>query len=193
MATLVADHGNGLYPPFRPCARRTPRPDNMRGLPKCVWLLPVLLGTFLCSSTAAFAARAGQNRHAVTALPPPGRLVPFPGTSLAGQGRWQPAGRLIAGRPAIYDTTLEPQSEPGVAAGIAWMDPKLLRPTLYSGSLSPGGFGWKYTAPVEPVAARALVAAFNGGFQFPSSDGGYFSEGKTVFPLRVGGCVICNL
>ena len=74
-------------------------------------------------------------------------------------------------------------SRPGLHAGTE----SCSRPTLYSGSLSPGGYGWKYTAPVEPVAARALVAAFNGGFQFPSSDGGYFSEGKIVFPLRVGG------
>jgi hypothetical protein len=66
------------------------------------------------------------------------------------------------------------------------MDTKLLRPVLYSGSLSPGGYGWKYTTPVQGAAARALVAAFNGGFQFPSADGGYFSEGKMVFPLRVG-------
>ena len=54
------------------------------------------------------------------------------------------------------------------------------------GSLSPGGYGWKYTAPVQGSAAQALVAAFNGGFQFPSTDGGYFSEGEMVFPLRTG-------
>ena len=36
-------------------------------------------------------------------------------------------------------------------------------------------------APVQPAAARTLVAAFNGRFQFPSTDGGYYSEGKLVF------------
>jgi hypothetical protein len=105
---------------------------------------------------------------------------------LAGQGLWHATGRLVDGRPVVYETTLEPPQDPGVVAGVAWMDARLLRPTLYSGSLSPGGFGWKYTAPVPASAARTLVAAFNGGFQFPSTDGGYFSEGKLVFPLRVG-------
>jgi len=86
----------------------------------------------------------------------------------------------------VYETTLEPPQDPGAVAGVAWMDTRLLRPALYSGSISPGGYGWRYTAPVQGAAARALVAAFNGGFQFPSTDGGYFSEGKIVFPLRVG-------
>ena len=95
-------------------------------------------------------------------------------------------GRVVDGHPAVHETTLVPPLEPGDVAGIAWMDPKLLRPTLYSGSLNPGGYGWKYTAPVQPAAARTLVATFNGGFQFPSTAGGYFSEGMLVFPLRVG-------
>ena len=116
----------------------------------------------------------------------PRPLSPYPGPALAGQGVWSPVGRLVDGRPVIYETTLQPPQDPGTVAGVAWMDTKLLRPVLYSGSLSPGGYGWKYTAPVQGSAAQALVAAFNGGFQFPSTDGGYFSEGKMVFPLRVG-------
>jgi hypothetical protein len=67
------------------------------------------------------------------------------------------------------------------------MDPKLLRAALYSGSGSPGGGPWKLTAPISPAAARTLVAAFNGGFKFPASEGGYFSEGRLVYPLRAGG------
>ena len=73
-----------------------------------------------------------------------------------------------------------------VVAGIAWMDMKLLRARLYSGSLSPGGLLWKYTAPISQSAARSLVAAFNGGFLLKSSNGGYLSEGHLVAPLRAG-------
>jgi hypothetical protein len=151
-----------------------------------IGLIMAVIGLSLFPPTTASATSVVKQRGASDGLPAPGSLVPFAGTSLPGQGHWSPAGRLVAGEPAIYETTLTPPLEPGVVAGIAWMDPKLLRATLYSGSLSPGGFGWKYIAPVEPSAARALVAAFNGGFQFPSTDGGYFSEGKMVFPLRVG-------
>jgi hypothetical protein len=66
------------------------------------------------------------------------------------------------------------------------MDTRLLKARLYSGSLSPGGLSWHYTAPVSHVAARTLVAAFNGGFLLADSHGGYLSEGKTVAPLRDG-------
>ena len=41
-------------------------------------------------------------------------------------------------------------------------------------------------APVQPAAARTLVATFDGGFQFPSNDGGSCSEEKLVSSLRVG-------
>jgi hypothetical protein len=68
------------------------------------------------------------------------------------------------------------------------MDSRLLSARLYSGSESPGWIpsGWRYTAPILPNDARRLVAAFNGGFKFPQSDGGYYSEGHLVFPLRDG-------
>ena len=86
----------------------------------------------------------------------------------------------------MYETTLELPDEADATAGVVWMDTRLLRATLYSGSISPGGLNWKYTAPIEPNAARTLVAAFNGGFKFPDSQGGYFSEKKLAFPLRTG-------
>jgi hypothetical protein len=39
------------------------------------------------------------------------------------------------------------------------MDMKLLSARLYSGSLSPGGLGYKFTAPVLPDAETTLAAA----------------------------------
>ena len=66
------------------------------------------------------------------------------------------------------------------------MDTTLLRARLYSGSLSPGGPFWKYTAPITRSAARTLVAAFNGGFLLKDSHGGYLSEGHLVAPLVDG-------
>jgi hypothetical protein len=66
------------------------------------------------------------------------------------------------------------------------MNTRLLRARLYSGSLSPGGVSWKNTAPISPAASRTLVAAFAGGFLLKVSQGGYFSEGRFVAPLRAG-------
>lgn len=119
-------------------------------------------------------------------LPSPAALRPFPGTpAYGGAGAWQPAGRLVAGKPAVYETLLVP---PGNTkrAGIAWMDTSLLSARLYSGSLSPGGGPYKYTAPVAPSAASSLVAAFNGGFQMKDAHGGYYTEGRMIRPLVRG-------
>jgi uncharacterized protein YigE (DUF2233 family) len=66
------------------------------------------------------------------------------------------------------------------------MDTKLLRATLYSGSYIPGGGPYKYTAPILPSAARSLEAAFNAGFRMQDANGGYYTQGKTIIPLRDG-------
>jgi hypothetical protein len=99
---------------------------------------------------------------------------------------WQKAGRLVGGRPAVYETLLVPPGD-SKRAGIAWMDTHLLSARLYSGSMSPGGGPYKYTAPVTQTAASSLVAAFNGGFKMADAHGGYYTEGRTVRPLVRGG------
>jgi hypothetical protein len=85
----------------------------------------------------------------------------------------------------VYETTLIPPggSKP---AGIAWMDTHLLAARLYSGSESPGGGPYRYTAPIQQRSARYLVAAFNGGFKMNAARGGYYTEGRMVDPLRRG-------
>lgn len=85
----------------------------------------------------------------------------------------------------IYETLLVP---PGGTkrAGIAWMNKNLLSARLYSGSMSPGGGPFKYTAPVSPAAASTLVAAFNGGFKMADAHGGYYTEGRVIRPLVNG-------
>jgi hypothetical protein len=119
-------------------------------------------------------------------LSPPAPLAAFSTATIRGGGKWHRAGRLVDGKPAIFETSLVPPLS-SYPAGIAWMDTRLLKAQLYSGSLSPGGGPWHYTAPISAVAARSLVAAFNGGFKFPATKGGYYSEGKLVYPLRTGG------
>jgi hypothetical protein len=119
-------------------------------------------------------------------LPGPAALQPFPGTpAFRDLGIWQPAGRLVSGDPAVYETLLVPPGDTK-RAGIAWMDTSLLSARLYSGSLSPGGGPYKYTAPVTSAAASSLVAAFNGGFQMNDAHGGYYSEGRMIRPLVPG-------
>jgi hypothetical protein len=91
----------------------------------------------------------------------------------------------VRGLAAVYETTLVPPGG-GQPAGIAWMDGHLLSARLYSGSRSPGGGPYRYTAPVKPAQAVSLVAAFNGGFLMKDADGGYYTEGRMIDPLRDG-------
>ncbi|MCL4446215.1 MAG: phosphodiester glycosidase family protein [Actinobacteria bacterium] len=118
-------------------------------------------------------------------LPTPAPLTPFATPSLPGEGSWSPAGRLVNGVPAVYETTLIPPSgtQP---AGIAWMDTALLSARLYSGSMSPGGGPYRYTAPIQTAQATSLVAAFNGGFVMNVAGGGYYTDGRTIDPLVNG-------
>ncbi len=113
--------------------------------------------------------------------------MPFARPPLAGEGKWVAAGRPVDGLPAVYTTFMRPDAvHTSVVDGVAWMDTKLLSATLYSGSYIPGGGPYRYTAPIQPAAARTLVAAFNAGFRMQDANGGYFTQGQTILPLRSG-------
>jgi hypothetical protein len=132
-------------------------------------------------------ATAAAHHEVVPHLPTPAPLVSFARPSLPEEGAWKPVGRLVRGIPAVYETFLRPDAiHTSVVDGVAWMDTKLLSATLYSGSYIPGGGPYKYTAPIEPDAARSLVAAFNAGFRMQDANGGYYTQGETVIPLRSG-------
>jgi hypothetical protein len=120
-------------------------------------------------------------------LPTPAPLQPFASPAIAGEGEWSPTGRLVGGIPAVYETTLRPDAvHTSFVVGVAWMDTKLLRATLYSGSQIPGGGPYAHTAPIQPAAASSLVAAFNAGFLMSDAQGGYYTDSKVVIPLRSG-------
>ena len=121
-------------------------------------------------------------------LAPPAPITPIVSTSpVAGEGQWSPAGRLVHGLPAVYETMLRPSAiHTSYVVGVAWMDTKLLHATLYSGSQIPGGGPYTHTAPVTPSNATSLVAAFNAGFLMSGANGGYYTDAKTIIPLRVG-------
>ena len=137
--------------------------------------------------TGAATSNAKGSRVSGAPLPTPLAVRPFQNPALPGEGVWHPSGRIVQGRSAVYTTTIRLPGTSAVEAGIAWMDTRLLRARLYSGSLSPGGLSWKYSAPISPSASKTLVAAFSGGFLLKDTHGGYFSEGRMVAPLRVGG------
>ncbi len=117
----------------------------------------------------------------------PARMTSPAKHELKGEGVWRPAGRLVGGIPAVYTTWVRPDGvHTSLVTGVAWMDTKLLRATLYSGSTIPGGGPYPHTAPVGKASAKSVVAAFNAGFLMQNAEGGYYTDGKAVAPLRKG-------
>jgi hypothetical protein len=120
-------------------------------------------------------------------LPAPAPITPIATPPVAGEGQWSPAGRLVDGLPAVYETVLRPSAiHTSYVVGVAWMDTKLLRATLYSGSQIPGGGPYTHTAPISPTDATTAVSAFNAGFLMSDANGGYYTDNTTVIPLRTG-------
>ncbi len=119
-------------------------------------------------------------------LPPPSPIVPLATPALPGEGAWSPIGRTVDGVPTTYAAFLRPDPvHTSLVTGIAWMDTKLLRATLYSGTEEPGGT-WQHMAPIPASEAPTLDAAFNSGFRLDASNGGYYTEGRTAQPLVNG-------
>ena len=123
----------------------------------------------------------------VTHLPTPSPLAPFASSPVAGEGQWSPVGRPVDGVPAVYETMLRPDAiHTSYVVGVAWMDTKLLKATLYSGSQIPGGGPYSHTAPISGADSNSLVAAFNAGFLMSDANGGYYTDNRTVVALRTG-------
>lgn len=127
-------------------------------------------------------------------LPVPPRLISPAPHQLPGEGVWHPVGRTTAnGVPTTYEAFIRPDAvHTSYVVGVAWMDTKLLQAQLYSGSQIPGKMGlpYRYSAPISPIASRAIVDAFNSGFRMQDAQGGYYTDGKVLIPLRVGAASI---
>jgi hypothetical protein len=123
----------------------------------------------------------------VSHLPEPAAIVPIASPPVNGEGQWSPAGRLVDGVPAVYTTELRPSAiHTSFVVGVAWMDTTLLKAALYSGSQIPGGGPFTHTAPISPTDSTSVVTAFNAGFLMSGANGGYYTDGKTIDPLRTG-------
>ena len=117
----------------------------------------------------------------------PAKLASPAGKPLKGEGHW----RILAKAhnvPAIYGTYLRPDKvHTSYVAGIASMNPHLLKFELHPGSEDPGAGNWGKAQPdIPPGQRRGLLATFNGGFKVASSQGGFFLNGTTRGVLQRG-------
>lgn len=105
--------------------------------------------------------------------------------ALKGEGVWSVVARSN-GQPAVWTTGLRPSKRYGsVRASFAVIDQTYLRAALFNGSELPGG-KWQRGNKVPASLTPVIRFAFNGGFRREHAQGGYLTEGKTAWPLKVG-------
>jgi hypothetical protein len=130
-----------------------------------------------------------KNKHQSTGpgFGRPDKLTSPAGKPVQGEGHWRILAR-VHGVPAIYGTYLRPDKvHTSYVAGIASMNPHLLKFELHPGSADPGAGNWGKAQPdIPPGQRRGLLATFNGGFKVASSQGGFFLNGTTRGVLQHG-------
>ncbi|MEY4338554.1 MAG: hypothetical protein RLZ14_404 [Actinomycetota bacterium] len=109
---------------------------------------------------------------------PPEPIAPVNSPARPGEGQWTQR-MALRDVPVLWTTSFRPiLFRRATVASIAVFDQTKLRAALYNGVFLPGGGPWKNYKKVSGAAVPALVAAFNGGFQFRHIRGGYMTEGK---------------
>ena len=140
-------------------------------------------------TSASQASRLSDLPPAPTHLPAPAPIQPIVASPLPGEGRWQMAGRLVKGLPALMVTYLRPDPiHTSLVAGVMWLDTTLLRAELVPGTQLPSAATpWTGLHFSIPVTTRAnLVATFNSGFLLRDSGGGWYGQGRMAVPLVDG-------
>jgi hypothetical protein len=145
--------------------------------------------SFPLTGPGADRASGGRAVRKVVAVPsfgPPRRLRSFAGRSLPGEGSWRVLA-TVHGEPTIYGTYLRASRVySSYVAGIAVMNPRLLRFELRPGAEDPGAGNWNAAPDIPPGTRSGLVATFNSGFKVGSSDGGFYLNGATAGALTNG-------
>ncbi len=122
--------------------------------------------------------------HHLAAVAGPPAVVPLVAHPLPGEGRWQPSGRLVNGRPVMWITYLRPDAvHTSLVVGVAHLDMSRLTATLHAGTEVPGGGPWVHGPMIATSDYPDVIAAFNSAFRLDNSGGGYYAEGRMVQAL----------
>jgi Phosphodiester glycosidase len=141
---------------------------------------------FALTGPAAAPVRPAHAKGAGPVVPKPQTLQTLAGKRLAGEGVWRVLA-TVHGKPAMYGTYLRPSAVySSYVAGIAWLNPALLRFQLRPGSEDPGPGAWHAQPYIVPGTRQGLLATFNGGFKIASSGGGFYLNGATSGTLTGG-------
>jgi Phosphodiester glycosidase len=179
LAEWARDHGLGGLVTYLEQQQYAQNQPKIGGLPSGG--IPVAAGADTTPSTStAHASAAG--------LPVPPSIASLAGgAALPGEGRWQIVA-TVGGHAAVRVAAIRPDAQhTSYLAGVLWIDPTFVRGQLRPGYRDPGG-SWQAATSLPKAEQRTVVAAFNAGFRLPNngSHGGYYSEGRTVYPLQNG-------
>ena len=151
------------------------------GRPKALNPLPSVPAAVPVTSPSA-GARAATVAH--LAPPSPVPLVVAP--ALRGEGQWSPVGSSVHGVWGMYEAQFRADTVyTSEITSAVWIDPEILNVALIPGLTEPGGT-WAQPPYVTAAQRPTVQAAFNGGFRFGDARGGFYLDGRTAVPLRVG-------
>lgn len=106
--------------------------------------------------------------------------------ALPGEGAWRSAG-MSGGRPVVWITGIRPNRDnASMTATHVVVDQSGTRAVLHNGTEIPGGHRWIHGDRIDSVELSSALFAFNGGFRREHAAGGYFTEGREVWPLVAG-------
>jgi hypothetical protein len=176
------DHGMGDLVTYLEALQYEHNPPKVGGRP--AGGIPVAGGQISPTGTPSRAKPAK-----IPGLPAPAAMAPLAGgTPLPGEGQWQTVVTAHNGAAAVRVASVRPDaSHTSYLAGVIWLDPTYVRGQLRPGSKDPGGT-WQASDALTAAEQQNVAAAFNAGFRLPNdaSHGGYYSEGRTAYPLRSG-------
>jgi hypothetical protein len=209
----AGDHRGGDEHPPTP-APSTPRPRRRRRI-RWRWIavvLAVLLAPVAWSYGSALAAGGNEpvtvrtsdwlRSHGFQSMvdrveqwwytrSPPKGDRPAPGAVAPGLSRagvWVDVKGLATRPGAVQQTWVQPDAaHRSVVANIVRFDQTATRMMLVAGTKEPGGAGWPWKGKIPADQRAHAVAAFNAGFKFDQSRGGFYEYGRqSVRPLRRG-------
>lgn len=102
--------------------------------------------------------------------------------AFAGEGVWTSAGS------GVFTTRVRPNSlTTSLVVFVARIDLRSARVQLVAGSQLPGD-SWSHPPQITAAECPSVVLAFNGGFRFDQSQGGWFADGRvsSKYPLVDG-------
>jgi hypothetical protein len=146
------------------------------------------VGVAGASPSSTTPARPAHGGHPSTTPVRPADVPPLIEPALPGEGVWEPSRSGLGTTAPVMVTTLRDERDyPRVVIGLAWINTRRTRVSLYPGRLEPA-VTLPTRGPMEvPADTRSrLLATFNSGFKLGDSRGGFAVGGRTYAPLRAG-------